>query len=280
MKLIDYNNERSTKRVIMYNHNQTKALYHNKQLMHIEGNLYIGEFEYDCNGPYCDAFAIWPEIDVGIWLGSVSGKWEDETDVLSSMERTGYDTLENFKRMVNTKLENSQHFRFTEIEMMKLVDASMVDAMWESRKRFAENRKLKEEARRKEQAEKEAALLAERKKEAEEIINEALETLRHGGELANKSVTIYRSECDYSTYSIVNYLLREYGVKAPIKTQGWINNSLVSITIQDGKCEHCRYYKHKNGRGSTTVFGYINELIEAVNADGKLGQEDFQEVAG
>jgi len=148
-----------------------------------------------------------------------------------AIERMGYDTLENFKQTIHARLEKNDHFRYTEIEMMKLVDASMVDAMRESRERFAENRRIKEEARRKEQAEQEAAFLAERKEEAEEIINSALEVLRNGGELKNNSVSIYRSEYDHSTYSIINYLMREYGVKVPIKTQ-WKMRALPLLQTQ------------------------------------------------
>ena len=67
-----------------------------------------------------------------------------------------------------------------------------------------------------------------------------------------------------SSYSIFNYLARQYGVKIPIKTQGWINSSLLDITVKDGKMSG----GHMSGKNqSTVIYKYMNQLIEAVRKD-------------
>lgn len=40
---------------------------------------------------------------------------------------------------------------------------------------------------------------------------------------------------------IVNHIMRRYQVDVPLRTQGWINDKLISVTIENGKCEHLRY---------------------------------------
>ena len=93
---------------------------------------------------------------------------------------------------------------------------------------------------------------------------EKIETLKNGGRLVNFDVEIFKGRYDSSSYSIFNYLARQYGVKIPIKTQGWINSSLLDITVKDGKMSG----GHMSGKNqSTVIYKYMNQLIEAVRKD-------------
>lgn len=103
-------------------------------------------------------------------------------------------------------------------------------------------------------------------KAAEQMVSAAVQIIREGGVLKNQTVTFYRSRYDSSAYSIFNYLMRQYQVEVPLRTQGWINDKLSSATIQDGKCENLRYLRYKNCRGSQTFFQCMNALIQAVKA--------------
>ena len=95
-------------------------------------------------------------------------------------------------------------------------------------------------------------------------IAQAIETLKNGGRLVNFDVEIFKGRYDSSSYSIFNYLARQYGVKIPIKTQGWINSSLLDITVKDGKMSG----GHMSGKNqSTVIYKYMNQLIEAVRKD-------------
>lgn len=59
------------------------------------------------------------------------------------------------------------------------------------------------------------------------------------------------------------YLMRQYGIKAPLRTQGWINEKLVWAAIEDGVCEQVKYRAPKNARCSQTVFICLTELAQA-----------------
>lgn len=130
-----------------------------------------------------------------------------------------------------------------------------------------ENRRLKKAARRQEKRAEEIALVEEKNAEVEEKVNEAISILRQGGTLKNEQIAVYKlTEDSYivSEYSIFNYLLRRYGIKVPLRTQGWINKSLVSAVIADGRCVTYQYWKSKRGKGSTAIYGCINSLITVV----------------
>ena len=115
-------------------------------------------------------------------------------------------------------------------------------------------------------AEEEKAFCAEQNKAAEQLISDAIQVLQDGGILKNEKITFYRGKYDHSAYSIVNYLMRRYSVATPLRTQGWINERLVSATIKDGKCEQVRYQRSKNGRCSQRVFECITDLIRAAQS--------------
>ena len=65
--------------------------------------------------------------------------------------------------------------------------------------------------------------------------------------------------------SIVLCLMDKYGIKVPIKTQGWFNQKLAFVKWLDGKITYS-YYRTKGTNGSQTAFKYLNMLEEAVNA--------------
>lgn len=126
-------------------------------------------------------------------------------------------------------------------------------------KRQAEN-----EARQALAAEEEKAYCAEQNKLAEQAVSAAIQIIRNGGVLENTTIKVYDSKCSARTCSIVNYLMRQYHIDVPLRTQGWINDKLSSTTLQDGRCVSLRYLHSKNGRGSQKFFECMDALIRAV----------------
>ena len=112
----------------------------------------------------------------------------------------------------------------------------------------------------------EKAYCAERNQEAEQAVAAAIQVIRNGGILKNKTVSFYRGRYSASSYSIVNYLMRQYHVDVPLRTQGWINEMLSTATVQDGRCTYIQFLRSKRGRGSQKFFECTNALIRAVTA--------------
>ena len=130
--------------------------------------------------------------------------------------------------------------------------------------RWREEQRAAEQAARKQA---DMAYVAERNQEVQAKVDAAVQILRNDGILKNEDIEIYRSRYDYRVYSVVNHLMRQFGIKVPLRTQGWINDKLATATIRDGVCVHVQYRKTKNGKGSQAVFGYLTELTKAVRKE-------------
>lgn len=98
----------------------------------------------------------------------------------------------------------------------------------------------------------------EEKREAEKAaqINQAEQNIRERKDLKNDLI---------DGRSIVLFLMDKYGIKVPIKTQGWFNQKLAFVKWIDGEISYS-YYRTKGTNGSQTAFKYLNMLEEAVNA--------------
>lgn len=70
--------------------------------------------------------------------------------------------------------------------------------------------------------------------------------------------------------SIVLCLMDKYGIKVPIKTQGWFNQKLAFVKWIDGKITYS-YYRTRGTNGSQTAFKYLRELEHAINNQLKEG---------
>ena len=141
------------------------------------------------------------------------------------------------------------------------------------------------EKRQRERAERAARVEAEERayceaenQKAEQAVSEATQIIRNGGVLKNVPVRFFRSRYDARSYSIVNYLMRLYHVEVPLRTQGWVNNKLTEVTIQNGRCSGFRYLRAKNGSPSEKFYSCMNELIRAV-AEQKPEQMNEEAVA-
>lgn len=265
MKIADIKNPSEMHRVIMYNESGNKALYHNRNLMHVSGNIYVGEFkDAEYGDVRCDVFVCWPDVPVGLWACETDAKYRDDFELEEIINRMMYGSREDFLTLIENGCRQHKHFRFTELEMAKHVCPDNLAAMEESRRIYLEERERKDAEREAQRQAEDAAYVEQRNKEAQETLEKALKILRNGGTLQSEKITIYKTRYDYASYAVLNYLMREYGVKAPLKLQGWINDCLYSVVIEAGRCEHYQYYKRKNGRGSTTICEYINKLILAV----------------
>lgn len=110
------------------------------------------------------------------------------------------------------------------------------------------------------------AYCRERNQLAEQQVQDAIRIIREGGVLRNDTVEFYRSRHDSSACSIFLYLMRQYQVDVPLRTQGWITSKLAAATIADGRCSHLQFWGRKSDKASRRFVDCMNELIRAVAA--------------
>ena len=127
------------------------------------------------------------------------------------------------------------------------------------------------------EAEEERAFCAERNGIANQAVADAIQVIRNGGVLKNDTVKFYESRYKANSYSIVLYLMRQYRIDVPLRTQGWIIEKLIHATVRDGRCCHVQYLRGRNGRCSEKVFTCMDKLVQAVTEQAGTGNTDEAE---
>ena len=165
--------------------------------------------------------------------------------------------LEGFKTYLHALEEVHNWIRNTEI--LALADNGETELAIHYQEYHDKLAAEREEAYRQQHEEAERREQEREQKRQEEItaqLNQAEQKIREKKDLKNDLI---------DGRSIVLFLMDKYGIKVPIKTQGWFNQKLAFVKWIDGKISYS-YYKTKGTNGSQTAFKYLNMLEEAVNA--------------
>lgn len=127
-------------------------------------------------------------------------------------------------------------------------------------------REQKEDAIRQAQiAEQEHALRQAVNAEKETIVAAALQTIRSGGTLRNEPIRYYKDDGTLVETSLILYLMREYHINVPIRTQGWIKERLATANVQEDFCGSVTYYRARKSQCSQKFFDCMRDLITAVH---------------
>lgn len=266
MKLNELTTEYEQHKVFMYAADGNKVVRHNKQMRKFANNVYAGAPESDGWENRVDIYLVFDGVECGLKVYNFRADCEAQ-DVLDDLRRCSVDTIDRIIEKVNRAIKEGDHIPMLYVEFIRQFKLDLVPAMMEARRQREERieRKAQEAATRR-KAEEEA-FIKEKNDLAEQTVNKAIEILRNGGILVNDDVVIYKSRYDSSTYSVVNYLCRKYGVKLPLRTAGWVNECLANLRIENDKCENLQYYmRKKTTKASEVIYSYINQLIAAVKA--------------
>ena len=98
----------------------------------------------------------------------------------------------------------------------------------------------------------------------EKIVAAALQIIRSGGTLQNDPLRYYKENGTLVETSLILYLMREYHVNVPIRTQGWIKERLATANVQEDFCGSVTYYRARKSQYSQKFFDCMRELIAAV----------------
>ena len=262
MMLKDLNTPFENKRIVMYGVDHNKAVYHNRAMQQIRDNIYRGVDDKDPGRSWidCDIYVYYPDFKIGLAVGHMDIEETVEV-VLKMCHENQVETAEDFVAMIEDRIERGAFVGNTQIELIKHLSPGLVDKCIVARHNYIETKEqLRKEREEKERAE-EQEYVQQKNQKAEQSVADAIDILKNDGRLINSTVYFYKSRYHSSSYSIINHIARLYGVIIPLKTQGWINSSLLEITIKNGKMTNGRM-SGKNQ--STTIFKYMNMLIDAV----------------
>lgn len=254
------------KRVVMFDSTGNKAVYHNKDIRQVTGSIYMGEAE---GSDYYKLYPLYAVFDdrIGLYIGKLTDT-ENVESITNGVTKNGLTSFDSYIQTIRGRIDKKQWVNCVEKEYIKnyrpdlIADIDNARTSWENRMR--EKREAQEAEKIKEQ---QAEIKADNAK-ADEVIKSATEIFRHGGKLENEQITL-RNENDYyevKTRSILNYLLDKYNITVPIRTRGFINERLASVTIStDLKSVSYSYFRKGNSKGSQKIYDLIYALIDKIN---------------
>ena len=167
-----------------------------------------------------------------------------------------YVGIEGFKRSLREMSE--KHNWINNACIMALADngeSELAVRYQEYHDRLAAEREEKSAKEQEEAARKEQEKERKRQEEITTKLNQATQNIKDRKNFKNELI---------DGKSIVLCLMDKYGIKVPIKTQGWFNAKLAFVKWIDGEITYS-YYKTKGTNGSQTAFKYLRMLENAVN---------------
>ena len=103
-------------------------------------------------------------------------------------------------------------------------------------------------------------------RQLENAVADAEKKLIDGGMIDNVKIEVYQSGRGSRWTHLISYLLEKYNIAVPIRTLGWINNSLTRVTIMEANKIRVSYLQASGSRskGSEKVFNCLYQLIDAI----------------
>ncbi len=258
MKLSECTKNYTKQRVIMYNRDQTKALYKNRLLSCVNGCIYVGEPVYDnYNNESFDVFAVFPGLPA-LWLNYYSGRCEIDR-LLNAEEIKAASSLESFVDTMKQKISDKSHIRFTEILMLENIDKKLAEDAVAAKAAFEENRKRKHDERNRQDAEE----AARRNTETMKMVEAAEQVILNGkGEIKNDPVIIYgKYTWERQCYKMIEYLMQKYGVVVKTSTKNWIREKLNRIVVDGNKVTWHYFTTTKRTSSTNGAANALGELI-------------------
>lgn len=230
--------ETATKRCIAFARDGNKVVKPYKKLYSFE--TLTGNSEHDklflevVQWSSCVMYKVWEQLtDFCICIGSAPeyATVEDLTKGLQEYKFLGVDGYLNF---LKEKEKFGDFINLLDIEVCRLLkQEELADHYTEYRENFLRERNEREA---KEQAERE-------QKEQEENARKAAERekqLQDAEDLLRKHQTLYNEKMVDGS-SLILALMKCHGVNVPLRTQGWINKALHSITFNQGTVGYLYY---------------------------------------
>ena len=206
-----------------------------------------------------DIYIYYPSISLGLYV-----ECADESRVLNLPDNIS--TTEGLIAHMDELVKQEAHIRLSLIEVAKHIAPERIPVYMSARENRTRRLQEESEKRRAEQQESYRKEIEETNIAAAEQEQECIHAFRENGEIRNKTITTAQADKDgypikFST-CILLYLLRKYGIHVPLKTQGWINNSLHSVKISNGSVFRIVY--NKKSVVSNRAIECINALSDAI----------------
>lgn len=203
-------------------------------------------------------YQIWDDLQViCISQGWVQGFF-DISEFSEKILEYPYLGINGFYKKLEEAERNGYYINKVEIEVCTLLgNIDLVKHYLEYRERQIAEKEAKRQAEAAERERKGKEEEEKRLAEIEKTISDTEYKIFHQEDFNNLEV---------DGKSVINKLMGKYGIKVPLRTQGWINSKLAMIVFKNGEISY-RFYG-KSQRNNSTVFRkYLVELKDAIDLE-------------
>lgn len=248
------------KKVITFDNSGNKVVKPYRNVKQLYKSIYSTEPKDD--GYYykpVKLFAFYGD-NIGIEIGNSDDQTELDK-IIEMTDKNNIDSFEGFINWIKGKINNDIWINLAELEYLRLYAPELMTGAEKARTAW---RAKQDERRRQEEAERTAREKAEHDAEnakSFEKINKAIEVFKATGRINNDNITVWTSFDDYKDYTVITYLLDEYKVKCPIKTRGYIINSICAVMVNpNNTISYSKYSKTI----SEKAFEVLEELRDKI----------------
>ncbi len=176
----------------------------------------------------------------------------------------------DLKAFWNKKIVRNDYFNKCELKYIEKYYPDIYDKAKESRQIFEENRDKKYEQELFERKQKEKNEV----KQTNDIFRKKLKEMKYkifiGANVQTEDFEFYKDNKFENGKTVQNnilYLAKQYGIKIPLATQGFINNRLVSYNFKTGDA---LFKKVNNNRRCSTKMGiYLEQIYKKIKKEFK-----------
>jgi hypothetical protein len=223
-------------------------------------NVYVEENKND----YGEVF-----VDLGIICMGTGRTLDRKTDaegIEYSIQELSTITLDEYKAHITKALNDNQFINMAEIKLMELTGepTEYIQTLTEHRQKVLDLRDKENREREQKRQQEEQDYIGMENAKADKQIREAEQNIVNKEGVKNSYISVYKSRYDYNNSRIILYLMKQYNINVPLKTQGWINNALEGI-LYDTECDEWTYRYYTSSANSTVFQKYLNELVKKIN---------------
>lgn len=267
MKLKDINTSIINKRVVMFDITGNKAVYHNKDIRQVTGSIYIGEAEGSESYRLYPLYAVFDD-KIGLYIGKLND-YENVDTIEKCAVKNKLTSFDSYIHTINDRIDKGQWINCVEKEYINNYRPDLITDIDNARTTWKKRMEEKDKERKAEKAKEQQAEIREDNERTAEIIKSSKAIFKNGGTLENQEITL-RNEKDYyevKKRSVLNHLFDMYNISVPIRTRGFINERLASITISaDLQNVSYSFYRKGNSKGSQKIYDLIYTLIDKINS--------------
>jgi len=245
-----------------------KAIVRGKELISIAdiindesyNNLYIEKIDRQDACVYLDLGIVC--LDVRYSIDKQMTKYQYQFDRIKHLQSI---TLDQLLEDIRNKKVDNQFVNVTDIKLIELSGATQkeIQELIDYRQEWYNRRHQEEQEKRLKREQEDKEYVEAKNKIIEDLVLAAEQAILNKQEVWNNDITIYKSRYDNHNISLILYMMKQYNINIPLKTQGWINQALTSIQYNE-EWKDYSYKYYKSSSNSTVFRKYLNQLIKVI----------------